>query len=272
MPLVEEDFTWDFIFDTNSAWPMAHILNPFILEILLQKTWLTLILIWGWESIEVIAITIFSGQYVIFVGDDSEIEPVTDTLIGDILQGILGIILARLVILSWNIPYWAPNPIGPYKLIFFKRLIQYIFWVVPLSVTNSKINIKGTYSINIGVFIILITNIFFIWTWYKTNYNNPLERYYLWNNYDANEYNNAHIGILINSSILILGNSINFWYSYFQTWLALLIAIILNIYVITIFDRSKMIYNFFNFCNKKIYTECPVPREALRQDFRDKHI
>jgi hypothetical protein len=224
MPLVAQDFTWEFIFDTNSAWPMAHILNPFMLEILLQKSWLTLIIIWAWESFEVLAVVIFNGQYVIFVGDDSEIEVITDTLLGDIFQGILGIILARLVILAWRIPEWAPNPIRHnlrtgYGTLFFKRLLQYIFWVASLSFTNTRIDFTGTYSVNIGVFIALISTVFFWYTWFKSNNRTLTEKEFLWEGYTIQEYLESHLGILINALLLIMSASLHIWYSYFVTWI-----------------------------------------------------
>ena len=236
MPLVPDDFNWQWIFDTNIAWPMAHMLNPFMLEILLQKTGFTLFMILFFESIEVFVITAFQGQYLIFVGDDASLEHIGDTLMGDFLQGVLGILLARVVILTWKVPPWSPSPVGKYRKLFFKRVLQYIFWVVSLSVTNSKIIIPNSYSINYGVFIVTITTTIFIYTWYKTN-NSPLERSLYWYNYSKNEYETVFLGILINALLLLVCTFVHVWYSYFQSWIVWIVAITFNVFILITNDR-----------------------------------
>ena len=247
MPLVASDFTWDFLFDSSSAWPMTHILNPFMIEILGQKTWLTFLMFYFWESLEVLAVTVFSGQYVIFTGDDSEIEIITDTLMGDPFQGILGVILARLTIKAWGIPAWAPNPIGIYGALFFKRVLQYIFWVVPVSFANMRIDITGAYSINVGVFIVLVSTVFFWWTWINSNDNTETERVLFWSGYDRKMYIEAHTGIIINAILLIMSASIHIGYSYFMTWIFWSIAMLLNIYVLILKSNTSELYKFINF-------------------------
>jgi len=250
MPLVAEDFTWEFIFDTNSAWPLAHMYNPFILQILVQRWWFTLLVVWAWESVEILAVTIFQGQYVIFVGDDSEIEPITDTLVGDIFQGILGILLGYLVVFAWRIPKWAPSFTGPKRDLAFKKLLQYVFWVVPLSLTNMQIRVEGAYTVNIGVVIIAITNVFFILTWYYTDYS-PLAVKLYWYKYTRDQYQFVYTGILVNTCVLLLGSSIHWWYSYFQTWISLAALVVINLFVIVAYGRVVELTKHVN--NKIIY-------------------
>lgn len=236
MPLVASDFTWQFLFDREIAWPMAHILNPFFLEMLLQNTWLTAFTILFWESVEVFMITLFQGEYLIFVGDEAPIESIGDTLIGDFFQGILGILLARLTIISWKIPSWSPSPIGPYKSIFFKRLIQYLFFVAPFSLLNSNLKVTGAYTVNYGVFLVTITTVFFIWTWYKTN-RSPLENQVVWKKYSQWDYERVYLGIMITALIVMSSAFVHFWYSYFVTWIAWIVAMLVCVFVLLSQDR-----------------------------------
>lgn len=242
MPLVAEDYTWDFLFDTLSAWPLAHIINPFILQIVFQRVWLSFLIIWAWESLEVLAVVVFRGDYLIFVGDQSDLEPVTDTLLGDIIQGALGILLALLVQFTWKIPRWTPSILGRYKSLAWHKILQYIFWVVAFSLFNTQLQLNGTYPINYGLHICYITTIFFIWTWYHTDYS-ELSRSVVWNGYDREMYTNVYAGIMINVSVLFFSVSFHFWYSYFQTWMAYVFLLVFNISIIVASGRvTEFVY------------------------------
>ena len=207
---------------------MSHILNPFMLQMWMQNTWLTLLAVFSWESVEVLAVTVFRGDYVIFVGDDSEIEPITDSLIGDVLQGIIGILLAELVIIAFKVPSWTPSFWSSYRGIWVKHLFFYVVWVISLSSTNLQIEFPGTYSANVGVYFAVISTFVMITISYWTSLTR-LERHAVWKGYTQEEYDVVHLGWGLNALCIILGAIVHVWYSYFMTWAWVALAVVCDL-------------------------------------------
>ncbi len=245
MTLTAADFTWDYIYEV-STWPMAHMFNPFIIELLFQNPLLTLLIVWVWESIEVLGATLFNGKYIIFVGDGSQgYEGVTDSLLGDTSQGVLGMLLARMVIFAWNVPSWTPSISGPYRIIVFKRLLQYLVWVAPLSFTNSSIKISGSRDFHWGIYVISLTTILCIYSWYITG-KSDLEYRLWWNRYSELEQRQVYFGIMFNSFVLLSTTFVFVWVPFFQVYLAWLILMIVNLFVAIINGRGKFAGNMFS--------------------------
>ena len=247
MPLNAEDFTWDFLFQSSSAWPMTHILNPFTIQMIFQNPFLTILAVFSWESIEVLALVIFNGQYEIFIGDNSSVEPITDTLIGDIINGILGIILAKLVTFTFKIPSWTPSFFGKYRSIVIKRIIHYLIWVLTLSSSNYSISTGGQYDINIGVIIIFISTSLLIFISYKNNKSN-LENKSIWRGlYTNREYELVYIGWFLNASLIIYSAWLHYWNSYFLSWSFAALAILFNLFYLLLSGRMDELIFWANF-------------------------
>ena len=247
MPLIAEDFTWDFLFSSVSAWPMTHILNPFTIQMMFQNVYWTFLAIFAWESIEVLAVVLFNGQYVIFVGDDSEIESITDSLIGDVINGILGILLAKLTILAFKIPSWTPSFFGKYRSILIKRMLFFVVWVLTLSSANLRTSTDTEYDANIGVMIIFITTSLLIYISYISN-RTLLENLTIWKDkYTPREYELIYIGWFINASLLVSSAWVHFWYSYFVCWVYVSIGVFFNIVYMILNGRLWEISFWLNF-------------------------
>lgn len=244
MVLSADDFTWDYIYEI-STWPMAHMFNPFIIEILFQNPLFTLLIVWSWESTEVLGATLFNGKYIIFVGDGSQgYEGTTDSMLGDTSQGVLGMLLARMVIFAWNVPPWTPSIIGPFKGLVFKRLIQYIIWVVPLSFTNSSIKLHGCRDFHWGIYIIVITTILAIYSWYITN-RSPLEYKLWWFRYTEQEHRQVYAGIMINAFFLVSTSFVFISVPYYQVWSMWVILMLSNLLVAIVNGRGGFYDNSF---------------------------
>lgn len=153
-----EDFSWLFLKSDQSTWPMSHVLNPFLIQVLFQRWYITVIAFYFWESVEVFFLATFSG-YELFVGDNSDFEPITDSLLGDQINGLMGLLMGILFSRALGIPkasLWAPNPFSSYKkspdqlkntgysgafylfrTVFFRRLAMYALMAIPFSVYNT---------------------------------------------------------------------------------------------------------------------------------------
>src|SRR5690349_20790893 len=104
-------FNYDWIFASQSGWAASHIINPFCTYMLFQDTPATIILFLIFESFEVGILMIDHGSsYVIFIGDDmtDRGESPADSLIGDIFNGFLGLLLGRIHVFVFQIPCWNP--------------------------------------------------------------------------------------------------------------------------------------------------------------------
>lgn len=193
MPLNATDLNWDFFYVTESPWPIAHQLNPFFIMLIFNCWWLVLLVMFFWESFEYVLAVIFKNSYGIFIGENGKLEPIGDTLVGDILNGIIGIILAYCLIsvckmnlyrlknhhccqsclnfwdifkccdchgrYNWRCDKYVLKSIKEYICWRrFKQFILYILWCISLSPFNLRIH-----GYNVGVYIaIFTTTIFFI--------------------------------------------------------------------------------------------------------------
>lgn len=134
LAIIETVYSWD-AFDRREIWVLQHFLNPFLLYMVSQNAWLSLLAIYIWESVEVLELTACSGSTCLSGSDTPVSCPevpgfVTDNLIGDISQGILGILTAMMLRILLDIPDWSPayRSLQPFNAVWFwwKRVV---FWV-----------------------------------------------------------------------------------------------------------------------------------------------
>ncbi len=83
-------------FQETAPWPYGHVRIGFIHQILVHNFVIALLLHYLNETLEVILVTVFVS-YVFFPQANTHFENMTDSLMGDILQGCLGIILAIII-------------------------------------------------------------------------------------------------------------------------------------------------------------------------------
>lgn len=252
-----DDFSWIFLFDMTSSWPMAHMLHPFMIQMFFQKTWLTLFIVWAWESVEVLAITLTQGSYVIFVEDDTSLEPVPDSLLGDTFQGVLGILLAKLVIFTFRVPSWWPSLYSPYHWIKTKRVLQYVCWVAVFVIFNYQVTNSGLLDVNLGVWIL------FVWTGIIILLIALFEHRtssVIWKDMkdhtryvDSEHFDWCFIGWLSNAWIVMCAGLIHYWYTYFQAELCFLVAVLWNVYNIFMQDRMWELTYFLNLRQKQVF-------------------
>jgi len=131
-----ENFTWNFLKASPNTWAVVHILNPFFIQLLFQDWKKTVIAFLSWEVVEVSFMTLFKN-YSVFVGDDSGVEPVTDSMIGDPLNGLLGLILAYTFGVAFKMPYWNMSYFGPARTTFWRQLVAYLFITISFSIYNA---------------------------------------------------------------------------------------------------------------------------------------
>jgi hypothetical protein len=134
LSIIETVYAWD-AFDKREIWVLQHFLNPFLLYMVTQNAWLSLLAIYVWESVEVLELTLCSGSTCLS-GSDTPVTCaevpgfVTDNLIGDVSQGVLGIFTAMMLRILLDIPDWSPSyrSLQPYNAVWFwwKRVI---FWL-----------------------------------------------------------------------------------------------------------------------------------------------
>ncbi len=113
LAIIETVYSWDS-FQKREIWVLQHFLNPFLLYTVTQNAWLSLLAIYIWESIEALELTACSGTTCLS-GDNTPVSCpevagfVTDNLLGDVTQGIWGILTAMLLRIVLDIPDWSPS-------------------------------------------------------------------------------------------------------------------------------------------------------------------
>ncbi len=88
-------YGWDAFLESE-PWPYGHFRIGFIHQILVHNFFYSLLLHYANESFEVLLATSFSS-YLIFLGANTNFENMTESLLGDMLQGLLGILTAIVI-------------------------------------------------------------------------------------------------------------------------------------------------------------------------------
>lgn len=129
------------LFNERSAWPMVHVVVPFFLYVLLQNAKIAVLFFTLFESLELFVYIVCGGLYCIFPLVDP-LESSADSLIGDILQGFIGIILGIALTTAFDVPKWNIGLReawrGGYTTLWFKRLLQFSLFALSGIVANGR--------------------------------------------------------------------------------------------------------------------------------------
>lgn len=237
---------------------MAHILTPFMIQMFFRKTYLTVFAFYFFESVEVFLVSTFSGDYVIFLGDDGVFEPFADTLLGDPFQGLLGLLVAHLIVQTFDIPYHSGKFIHgdlEEERVFSMRFFLFLLWIPCMSTANYYIPIgdeEDPYQIRLGVLGIVLWTPFVIWLtgllgWKRFNSNTPP----YWTQKSYRQYWITHIVWAITAEIIILSVLVDFWYPYFQTWIGCVLVLFICLIYLT---YKKELYEFLWLINGQTQT------------------
>jgi len=177
----------------------------------------TIISFLSWEAIEVILLVLFS-DYSIFAGDDSGIEPISDSLVGDPLNGLLGLALALTFGVALKMPYWNMSAFGPAKTVFWRQFIVYAAIGTSFSIYNANYqNDDMEVPFRFGVFITASLHLIVLLMAWLIRCD--AETKYVWNGHERHR-NKAYIGLM---AITMLFHSIGATYfltfAYYQAWI-----------------------------------------------------
>lgn len=244
--LTEENFNWSFLEVPSSTWAMAHVLNPFLIQTIFQDWKLSVIIFFAWESIEVLFLILFK-KYQIFFGDESEYEPVGDSLIGDIINGILGVILSFMFQIVFKVPRLTPSIYSRLSNITIKRILLYLGMILPFLTYNSTISHKNlSYPIYIGVFIsMLVHTILLSYSWLYFN-NTKEEINQIWGGKKSKKHRSQIYIALI--SLLVCFQYLGTYYItyvYYQVWSIWGISMIILILLLASQGRLYELFYFF---------------------------
>ena len=228
--------TVDSFFVFDSWWPITHIINPMTLFFVNGSFLITVATIFYWETLEVVLLLIFNGTYEVFLGENGDIEPVVDMIVGDIFQGHLGILLGvQIMFLSGILEHrycswWyyrcckantrqchcdkVPWPFNNW--LSFTAL--YLLWAATLSFTAWVVD-----GILVGVIIGIIGSIVFYGTLLvllNTAYDRR-KHPHIDNWSVAVVYFFANVMIIYSTAWIP-------WWSYFATWLGFAVCVAFN--------------------------------------------
>jgi hypothetical protein len=260
--LSDDHFTWAFVRAGYNTWAMAHILNPFLIQMIFQKWTLTAMIFCVWESIEVLFLILLKN-YSIFVGDQSDFEPIADSLVGDVINGFLGILLALLVSFTARFPRnWCPSLLdsnSKVRLIFWKRILLYVMLLLPISAYNARLHVDvDSQDLYIGVHITMLLHVLALvisWKWLD---NTDTEKELFWSaespKYEMTEEERTQYGIwrqpipvmdsadekrqfaytIWISVVCIMHYSATYFitYAYYQAWLAWMFVVVFMLFLI----------------------------------------
>lgn len=249
-------FNFDFLTDSYQSWPFAHIVNPFTFFMLFQSTSWTVVLILFWETVEVTTLTLGTGGYMMFIGDKDtpESEPSTDSMIGDVLEGFIGILLGKLIVMTYKIPSWTPSRKGPYRHIFYKRAIQYICYQPAFSICNAKLELEGYPPFPYGTLVTCMW-LFGVTLLFK-RLNFTIEEYALFwagkDKYASRDYDTIYT-VYVGTAVLLMANPVYLiTQGYFQAWATVSLMVGFHLTVLAWQGRSKEIWT--GLLSRGVYT------------------
>lgn len=193
-----------------------HILNPFLIHIFFQDWKKTLISFLSWEAIEVALLVLFH-DYSIFAGDDSGIEPISDSLVGDPLNGLLGLLLAFTFGVATKMPYWNMSCYGPAKSVFWRQFIGYSLIGLSFSIYNANYQSQDMeVPFRFGVFLTASAHlVILLGLWL---FRSDAETRYVWEGHERHR-NKAYIGLMAITMLFhSLGGTYFLTFAYYQAW------------------------------------------------------
>lgn len=250
----EDDLTMHFLTE-RTAWPMVHIVNPFMHYIIFQNVKATIMLFYLWETLERLAILVCAGTYCFF-SEDEEREPMSDSLIGDILEGMIGLLLAKTFVIVFNVPRWNLGFRRSFRLnvgrLWVKRCIQFFLFFISFYLANFRYLIdkhemrsgtsrnEDSRSIKIGVFASMLLHTILLIIYWRLN-RSKLEKKLYWTctapecnprgentrrAFPTKRYNQIYIGLIV--TVLFLESSVTYSTRshYEQAWLHAFITLV----------------------------------------------
>jgi len=132
-PINDDTRPYSFEFVRNhEPWVAPHIVNPFTLY-LFSRSVVFAYLVAGVFEIFELSLQVILGNYIIFVGDRTGTETITDVLLGDWgIQAGIGVALGVLFVWALQLPKrWMPcyqqNRHG-----WWRHILFYLLWNVPI--------------------------------------------------------------------------------------------------------------------------------------------
>lgn len=259
-------YNWGFLDDSYQAWPFAHVTNPFCHHMLFQSTPWTIVVILFWESVEVFA-RVMRMEGSMFMGEKEigTAEPETDSLLGDFMQGILGIVLAKLLILTYKIPDWTPSRNGQHSFYWYKRVLQYILLQPAFSICNASYKIPGYPVFRYGAlvaacYLFVMFILFERWDW------NGAEYCLFWagrGEYARRDFNYIYTAMSFTACMLMVDSIDLQSAGYYQAWFTLLMMYLLHFAVLAWQDRTNELF-------ERLFSYTPILERWKRLKYIDK--
>lgn len=234
-------YSWDWVFAAPQTWPATHVVNPFIIDLMLQNSLLTMAIVTSWESFEVLLVLIFKNTYGIFLDKPApEGEPIADSAIGDVFGGIIGILLSWLFQFVFKMPPWCPSFFGPHRDVFMKHFLvvlvnQIVFWAA-----NLEFTMKNSPPFKAGALAIMLFE-FIVYLVVKKSFFSNKEILLYWRD-RTYEYELVQVGWFLIFT-LIMGQSLYFvTYSYFQLWYT---CILIFVFMMVLIQYDNRMWEFW---------------------------
>jgi hypothetical protein len=215
-----------------------------------------MLIVIGWEPFETLLLLIFKGQYGVFLEKPApETEPIADSQIGDIVNGVIGIALSLTFQLTFRVPSWCPSLFSPYRRIWMKRvalvlLQQTFFWAA-----NFDIDMEHSPPLKAGALFLMLGEVLVYvlalrWNW------TPEEISLFWsaNPFDRDikkKYELIYVA-WFSIALLLLGQALYFvTYAYFQLWYTCLIIWIGLLVILAWYNRFEEFWYYLDFGPQK---------------------
>ncbi len=251
--LTLEDYTFEFVVKEASNWALAHILHPFIIQMIFQDARITMLFVFGWEFIETLFLASI-GSLAFFIGDVSELDTITDSLIGDIVNGLLGVWLGSLFIIVFKVPMWMPSAFGVLRKIWMRRILFYIAFVPSFIPYNFFFCVKGlTPFINFGILFAIVWHVVVLSLFWIFFNNTPLEGWAIWGKHRTRR--DMDLIYLSWMTLLVLMQYVNSYYvtyEYYQVWIVWTLAIIILLLLLAAQGRLWEVPYFMTLQYRKV--------------------
>ncbi len=212
-------FNFDFIFAEQGVWTIAHVVQPMMLTMILQDPWAVFLLVILFEVVEALVLLFAKNTYLLFLNDpeSAEAESIVESLVGDVFQGILGILLAKLLILVYKVPTWTPSLWSPYRRIWVKRILTLILMQPAFSLINGAVLFQQSppwrYGLEFAMlWLIGIWALLLRWNWTRE------EKVLFWLKSNRQHFELVYNAWFVTALVLLGSSLVYFTYPYFQVW------------------------------------------------------
>lgn len=239
---IPDDSPWAYLKDP-SYFPWSHAATPFIFQVYTNNWILTGLLVFINEFFEAFAFASV-GNYLVFTGAIEGRETIYDSLIGDVINGLFGILLGIYFRYVFSVPEFFPRPYSNNIAIWWLHIVQ----VSIIGISSTQLDFKfgppmiefNRYAGHIGAYIFIIVTVIVLFAAYYWNASTPKLRTRIWANTTSAGYKLIWGMLILHMLVFFVLFIYNTIEPYILSWLAIAVLFVFDTIWLLVF-KSNMV-------------------------------